>query len=238
MEQTLLALSGRKQSGKGTSYTCIRLWRPEAVEFSFAEPLKRMCVDILGLEEWQAFGTDEQKRTPVPHLLWENFPIPAWDCPNGTVHIGCSKIIRWYEGEFDTDTYIPKKGVMTAREVLQYYSTEIFRKQYHNVWANACIRKIRKSGCPLAVITDCRFPNEVETIQAAGGRVIKLTRNPFPEDNHPSETALDVERYDQRRFDAILDNANMTIDEQCEALYGLLRRWGVVESKSVKRIHV
>lgn len=278
MKQVVVGMAGRKQSGKNTSYSCIRLWRPEAQDFSFAESLKRMAVDILGLEENQAFGTDEDKNTIVPHLLWDNFPIPAWNQQNSqAVFIGQPDNRHWpvtieschfipsevnfynavdekftnctidsvtckeYDGDDAWDNGVKlrrKRGPMTAREVLQYWGTEIFRKQYADVWADACIRKIRKSGCRLAVITDCRFPNEVEAVQKAGGRVIKLTRVVFPEDRHHSETALDSENFDQSRFDAILDNSEMSIDEQCEALYSLLRRWGVVDSKGVHRIHV
>jgi hypothetical protein len=285
MGQILLAFSGKKQSGKNTSYSCIRLWRPEAQDFSFAESLKRMCVDILGLEEWQAFGTNEQKNTTVDHLLWENFPVPAYDQQGGGVFIGhpngwrikphpsCATVQPlpfmtfqeyngpeyigdgihpfWKAGEVvnklpeadpdeawhDGERLRRRRGPMTAREVLQYWGTEIFRKAYSQVWADACIRRIRKSGCRVAVITDCRFPNEVEAIQKAGGKVIKLTKVVFPDDRHPSETALDAEVFDQNRFDAILDNSSMTIQEQCEALYVLMRRWGYVSHKNVARIH-
>lgn len=288
MNQIIIAFAGKKQAGKNTSYSCIRLWRPEAQEFSFADSLKRMCIDILGLEEWQVYGTDEQKNTPISHLLWDNFPIPAYDVTNGNrVFIGhpngmackynplaCATAtlgpnesfgdsvalkqslqisfdsqsagiatlkqfeydpnIAWHDG----DKLYRKRGPMTAREVLQYYGTEIFRHQYHNVWADACIRKIRKSQCQLAIITDCRFPNEVDSVQAAGGKVVKLTKVVFPDDKHPSETALDAEHFDQGRFDAILDNAEMDVPTQCEALYALLRRWGIVNAKHVSRIHV
>lgn len=286
-DQVIVGVSGRKQAGKNTSYSCIRLWRPEAQDFSFADSLKRMCIDVLGLEEWQVYGTDEQKNTFVPHLLWENFPLPVYDTKgHGPGFIGYPNGQRWkaaYSPELCGDgiaadpalmknvTFSPQpaefdwhggdgiqfkfkddpdvawhdgvelcrsRGPMTARQVLQYWGTEIFRKAYHQVWADACIRKIRKSGCSLAVITDCRFPNEVEAIQQAGGKVIKLTRVVFPDDNHPSETSLDPENFDQGRFDFVLDNAEMDVNQQCEALYGLLRRWGIVEGKKVHRMHI
>lgn len=283
MNQTIIGMAGKKQSGKNTCYSCIRLWRPEAQDFSFASSLKRMAVDILGLEEWQAFGTDEQKNTVVPHLLWENFPLPCYDRDDGSTYVGypngfitkpnfydvaatasfpliSDEVVKFPEypcvppvGKMTfTTSPIPKQeeawhngmhlrrkvGPMTSREVLQYWGTEIFRRQYPQVWADACIRKIRKSGCQLAVITDARFPNEVEAVQAAGGKVIRLTRVVYHDDNHPSETALDRENFDWDRFDAVLDNAEMGVDEQCEALYAILRRWGVVDARRVHRIHV
>lgn len=290
MEQTILGFAGKKQAGKNTSYSCVRLWRPEAQEFSFADSLKRVCIDVLGLEENQAYGTDDDKNTLVPHLLWDNFPLQAWAKESGGIFIGQPDNVRFKIQELPPDLHVcgdaipfkpgtvitnfintysevnehicsgvqfpspasynpnetwndgvkltRKQGPMTAREVLQYWGTEIFRRQYHDVWADACIRKIRKSGCRFAVITDCRFPNEVEAVQKAGGKVIKLTRVVFPDDTHPSETALDPEHFDRNKFDAILHNSEMSVDEQCESLYSILRRWGVVGHKSVKRIHV
>ena len=68
---------------------------------------------------------------------------------------------------------------MTAREVMQYVGTDVFRKIQHDVWAGATIKKIDLEKPDLAVIADCRFPNEVDAIQKAGGLVIKLNRNPF-----------------------------------------------------------
>ncbi len=65
-------------------------------------------------------------------------------------------------------------------------------------------------------------------IQAVGGKVIRFTRNPFPEDAHPSETALDEDKFDHKQFDAILDNRFMTIDEQNNALYAILKDWGML----------
>lgn len=163
----IIAFSGKKQSGKNTSFNFIKMMRDDAVEFSFAEPLKRMCVDILGLEEWQAFGNDEQKNTPCPHLLWENFPLLVYDREDGKIHIGkvwgARRLINdegTHPAIFEAEQAIkvtPKAGPMTAREVIQFWGTEIFRKQYYNVWADACIRKINKLKPGIAVITDCRF---------------------------------------------------------------------------------
>lgn len=117
---------------------------------------------------------------------------------------------------------------MTAREVLQYWGTDILRKAYADIWADACIRKIRNSHCSLDVITDCRFPNEVEAVHKAGGKVIRMTRNHNSQDRHSSEISLDKEYFDWGKFDFILDNKEMTLEQQSEALYQLMLEWGVI----------
>ena len=102
---------------------------------------------------------------------------------------------------------------MTARQVLQTVGTDFFRSIQHNVWADATIRRIQQDNPLVALIGDCRFPNEVEAVKKAGGTVIKLTRNLYNSD-HASETALDPENYDQSNFHLVVDNQNMTIEEQ------------------------
>lgn len=250
--QKIIGLAGRKQSGKNTSFNCMKLWIPDAQEFAFADPLKRMCIDILGLEERQAYGSDADKNEEISHLLWENFPVKAWQYPDGNITTETPDFQRLTFSDYAAlelgqlaayDKYTsgfpkPAKGPMTARQVMQFWGSEIFRKAYGGVWIDATLRKIRKSGCEFAVITDCRFPNELKAIQDEGGKVIKLTRNIFPNDNHPSETAFDEDKFNQELFDAVLDNRLMDVSDQCESLYAILRRWNYVDKKELGRIHV
>lgn len=246
----ILAYSGRRLSGKNTCCSYIKQLIPEAEEFSFAYSLKRMAVDILGLREEQAYGTDEEKDSLVEHLLWENFPLPAWVDSSGNITVQHTPIPPQVEdfrdlvsiyhnqnikreiilvdgnSKIDLHRWVRKTGPMTGREVLQYFGTNIYRKIYGDVWVDACIRQIKKSeayknGYPCC-ITDTRFPNECEGVQKAGGKVIRLTRVLRPQDSHVSETALDRENFDWSKFDAILENDDLDISAQCEELYDIL----------------
>lgn len=256
----ILALSGRKQSGKNTSanwllgltmcelgivrgYIHIEqrgmlqitdLWGDESFRgifdyynphpamadfleenvhpwfkmYSFADLLKEnVCIELLGLTKEQCYGTDEQKNSKT-HLLWENMP--------GVVH---------------------QSGNMTAREVMQFVGTEIFRKMHGPVWAQSTVNRVVKENSAFAVITDCRFPNEVEAVQKVGGKVIRFLRNPL-EDNHESETSLDPENFEQDKFDAIIDNSEMKIGEQNKALYEYLSQWEFIPEIQPEESHV
>lgn len=162
--------------------------------YSFADPLKQdICMGILGLSWDQCYGSDEQKNT-ITNLKWEDMP--------------------GYDGN--------QKDYMTARQVMEYVGTEIFRKMDTNIWANTTIRKIQKDKPKIAVIMDCRFPNEVETIKSIGGHVIRLTRQPY-ESNHISENILNKESYDWNNFNFIIENDNMSIYDQCMQIKSALQ---------------
>ena len=79
----------------------------------------------------------------------------------------------------------------------------------------------------MAIIADCRFPNEVTAIKNVAGIVIRLSRNPHNSD-HTSEIALDPDRYDQSLFDLVIDNDNMTITEQNKVIYEFLHFKGIL----------
>ena len=187
----IIAFAGRKQSGKTsacefTANVFTQTLQQTSCIYNFADPLKKMCIDILGLTYEQCYGSDESKNEYVD-CLW------------------------------------PDSGkAMTAREVMQYVGTDIFRKMQHNVWADATIRKIQDENLPLAVIADCRFPNEVQAVKNAGGLVIKLNRNLY-NSTHESETALDENRYDQSNFDFLIDNTDLDIGEKNELIYSFLK---------------
>ena len=170
---------------------------PFVRSFSFADPLKSIAIQVFGLTEEQCYGTDEDKTTPI-NIKWENMP-----------------------------NVINASGFMTAREFLQHFGTDVCRGIKPDIWTSACINRILSSGTELAIVPDVRFPNEVESIQKAGGKVIRLTRKPH-EDEHDSETALDG--YDE--FDHVIHNADMNIDQTNMALMEVMKGWGWLTTKS------
>lgn len=140
----------------------------------------------------------------------------------------------------------------TYREMLQKVGTEAMRNSIHeNVWVNALFADYKKnmmSHChddglpegprtpmyPNWIITDMRFPNELEAVKKNAGITIRIERStgPIPAtDNlsssemkimdiskpeHPSETALD-----DAAFDYTIYNAG-TIDELIEKVKEIL----------------
>jgi len=116
---------------------------------------------------------------------------------------------------------------LTARELMQYVGTDVFRNLQENVWSNALINSIRIDNPKIAIVADCRFPNEVHSIKQEDGILVKLTRNIY-NSNHPSETALDAHNFDQSKFDTIIFNNNMSIEQKNNAIYSFLKKKGLL----------
>ena len=178
-------------------YAHYNMW-PYVKLYNFADSLKDMCINLFGFTYDQAYGTNEQKDEKIKHLLWGNMP----------------------RGKVNKKS---PKGEMSAREFMQFFGTEVMRKMYNDVWANACLNKIIKEGSDLAIIADVRFPNEVEAITKAGGKVLRLERN-VHEDDHDSETALDADNYDHDNFWHVLDNREIGIGETITEVRSLLEK--------------
>ncbi len=187
----IIAFAGRKQSGKTSACEFVsNLYYGNNTGnvkiYNFADPLKQLCIDVLGLTHSQCYGPDESKNELV-------------DCYK---HYG-------------------PDGQMTARQVMQYVGTDVFRKMQKNVWSDATIRLIEKESPSLALIADCRFPNEVDVVKDNGGVVIKLNRDLYASD-HASEKALDLDMYDQSNFDLVIDNHDISIGDKNKLIYNFL----------------
>jgi len=125
---------------------------------------------------------------------------------------------------------------LTPRLILQKLGTDCGRDIIHpNIWVNALFADYRPlnpenrasmgnvidyGDCtwPSWIITDLRFPNELEAIKSrAGGLTIRVNTNRAGElSDHESETALD-----SAEFDYVIDNSG-TIEELNEEVKRIL----------------
>jgi len=79
------------------------------------------------------------------------------------------------------------------RTLLQWWGTEFRRAQDPDYWVKKTMARISEENPEVALISDLRFPNEVEGIRAAGGYVVRVDRVGYVSDvpEHVSEKALD-----------------------------------------------
>lgn len=106
-----------------------------------------------------------------------------------------------------------ERGMQTKDPVLLQQVAEEYRAKDPDVWVKSVYLQIAEARPKIAVITDVRYPNEVEMIHALGGAVWKIERRDGhgqlyvdqsrPAD-HISETALDS----FRGWDKVLVNTD------------------------------
>jgi len=69
---------------------------------------------------------------------------------------------------------------LTPRWVLQYWGTEVCRAEFHDdIWISSVENRLRHSAGNI-VLSDCRFPNEIEAIRSQGGKIIWVQRGELP----------------------------------------------------------
>jgi len=123
---------------------------------------------------------------------------------------------------------------LTPRWVLQNWGTEVCRRGFHeDIWVASVENKLRRSTDDV-VISDCRFPNEVQAIRAAGGRVIRVVRGDLPHwwhfavehNEHMNTTYPEVHASEwswaNQDFDAVIDN-NGSIGELYDRVNDLVQ---------------
>ena len=245
LKQLIIAFAGRKQSGKSSSCNyfiakylnqkfkdysindlgeltyCNRVTTsfPETnilKVYSFADPLKRFCIEVLNAPYESCYGTDEQKNALIPHLLWQNLPkelISKTIKIKDSVYQEFSGIVR--EG-YKYEEY--KTGPMSGRELMQILGTNFCRKLYDDCWVRATYETIKREAFPIALISDCRFQNELyyPRLHNIKSYYIKLKKAPFKEDTHASETGLDS--VPDSDFDFVINNENLSLKEKCTLL--------------------
>ena len=69
---------------------------------------------------------------------------------------------------------------LTPRLMLQLWGTEVCRSGFHDdIWIASLENKLRHS-LDNVVISDCRFPNEIKSLRAAGGVIVCVERGVQP----------------------------------------------------------
>ncbi len=210
----------------------------------FADKLKDIVCMILGCTRAQLEDRDFKEKE-LGKEWW--------------VHKDSAGKIYKYDLQFPTYPHLPIIK-LTPRLLLQLLGTDCGRDIIHpNVWVNSLMSEYKpnttyrgeiwdfspdgvkitdtgwrgedKSSYPNWIITDTRFPNELQAVKDKGGISIRVNRHlKFPslfeepaDDEHkpkpvehPSETALD-----NAEFDYIIDNSG-TIEELIEKVREIL----------------
>ena len=202
----------------------------------FADKLKDMVCMLIGCTREQ-LEDQEFKNTQLGEEWW------YFQGRNGS-------LISYNKDSKRSDEDLIKT---TPRLLLQIIGTECIRDKVHpNAWVNALFAaykyEIHRSEVPTRaagfidqhvypnwIITDMRFPNELEAVKSRGGISIRVNRpyttvvggNGIPatfsqNQFHPSETALD-----NAEFDYTIEN-NSTIEDLIHTVSLILKREKII----------
>lgn len=69
---------------------------------------------------------------------------------------------------------------LTPRWILQHWGTDVLRSNFHSdIWIASLENKLRNNDRNI-VFTDSRFPNEMASVRAAGGYIVRIKRGQDP----------------------------------------------------------
>ena len=220
-ESNKALLSVNRSDLEFSEWASYNMW-PYVKSYSFAAPLKEIICGLFEVPTHQVYGTNIEKNTKTMYR-WQDMPGVITDLKASKTS-AIKKLIN------DGVLMYHKPGKMSGRELMQFFGTDVCRKIHEDIWQNRLMKDISIEGSLLAVVDDCRFPNEAESIQNSGGKVIHLTRN-NQKASHASENSL--KSYDH--FDAEIDNQNMTIHETSLEIISILDDWGWLAKEVIKK---
>jgi len=231
----IISISGRMGSGKDTVGSIIQYLTMMSINKECKIDYTEWCTprgkatEFLGKDYWQIKKFAEKLKsiasllTGIPIEMFEDQEFKKTFLP-----------LEWGYLK-DSTTY----QLMTVRELLQKLGTEAMRNGLHeNVWVNSLMADYKPdtytrvnvtyiaSNLPNWIITDTRFPNELDAVKGKEGVTIKVKRNWGSTENlfstHPSETALDDATFD---YEIVNDG---TIEELIEKVRAILIELSII----------
>ena len=217
----------------------------------YADKLKDFVCMLIGCTREQ-LEDQEFKNTELPEEWWK-YEV-SWhehakvDGVYNTYEEACEELRNFGGSSFDEKSAITTIK-LTPRLLLQIIGTECIRDKVHpNAWVNALFAdykyEIHRSEVPTRaagfidqhvypnwIITDMRFPNELEAVKKRGGITIRVERFEQISTNirvhgtgvpHESETALD-----NAEFDYVIEN-NSSIEDLIHTVSLILKREKII----------
>lgn len=195
----VVGVTGPANSGKSTVTRMMLELTPGATQIALAEPLKEFCCRVY---DWPLERLEDQvfKTEPDPRyvrLSKDQIAALGWDNLIDDWHAGRRPEANLHEAlgiTFEECADWVQTGVvhLTPRFALQRLGTEWGRGCFTDTWINLAKRRTRdlqEAGCPLVVVSDVRFDNEVSVVD----KIIEVTRPGVTRAAHTSEAGISPE---------------------------------------------
>ena len=149
----IIGICGLANSGKDSIADYLMEYRPEFTKIKMAHHLKDVVSLLFGMDRKMLEGETPEDREK-----------------------------REVVDEYWNDKVYDDLKPFTPRKALQYFGTNLLRNQMcEDMWV-ACLEKnIKDKNLDNIVISDVRFPNEIDMIRKLGGVIIRVERGERPE---------------------------------------------------------
>jgi hypothetical protein len=166
--------------------------------------------NIIGIVGWAGSGKDT-----AANFLVKNHGYKRASFAN-TLKDAVASIFHWPRNLLEGDTaesrewreqvdtwWAERLGIpgLTPRWVLQHMGTEAIRQKFHDdIWIASLEREMLNAPANY-VISDVRFPNEIDMIHRLGGKIVFVQRGPAPPwTNHHYEDLNDLRHFMTKYF--------------------------------------
>lgn len=218
----IIVLAGAMGSGKDTIGD-ILVKNHGFQKLAFADPLKKMAkLAFPAFSDEDLYGPSSKRAAQYQQYPFSGICLHCGvvcdDAKNDPAEAYWSEGYRYHcePCEMNYTEFV------SPRMALQSLGTEWGRRLSPDVWVDAAFEYIKMHPKTIMlprgydagdwVITDCRFKNEVDGSKKNGGIVVRLTRNMDEmTTSHASEAEL--RSIPLSEFDAVIDNANIKLEE-------------------------
>ena len=180
----VIGLFGYKTAGKTTAYNAFKEILQEAQEITLAEKLKTVCSDVTSVP--RTFFDDQDKKEK------------DLDCPVFMTSSMIERIYKRYDLDYDFNNHVRcHVGVVleTPRRIAQYVGTEMLRVFSADIHCDNAVKGILSE---VGIVTDMRFPNELDYFKDKYPRVIPVyvkrdvAEQAAAQDTHSSEKGIAI----------------------------------------------
>lgn len=145
----------------------------------------------------------------------QSFAKPIYDICHELYRWAGFKNFQYYQDHPEAKQEILPKINKTPRDILIDFGTKGIREQvYSNTWVEYLMHEISEMPEPIILISDLRFPNEVERIRESGrpSILVKVVRPCIPPTDDPADLAL--EGYDEWDHTIVNDGTKRDLNDQ------------------------
>lgn len=181
---------------------------------NIADPLKETIHTLFGVSLDKLYGDDNDKNS--------DSGVP-WKCV-AKFKKGAAVSNLKKDGKIDRN--------LTIRELCIEFG-DVCRTFDEDCFVRPCINDVVDFDEPFTVVPDCRFVNEINAFKQAASdgkfelKTLYLKRIINP-DSHESEQLHN--NYDINKFDAVIDNTEMSLSERNRTVLSHLLKWGWVNA--------